>query len=110
MSVPWYVDVLMRQQNLFSERRHYREYKIETTPDFSDVRSTQGTNLRLDRCVRRHHTAPSVRRFHTAHRASPRPPPRVFWLLSRALIASAMAHRPHRLSSRVPMTDGHLAF
>jgi len=26
-------------QNLFSERRHYREYKTETTPDFSDVRA-----------------------------------------------------------------------
>jgi len=26
-------------QNAFSERRHYREYKTETTPDFSDVRA-----------------------------------------------------------------------
>ena len=26
-------------QNLFAERRHYREYKMETTPDFSDVRA-----------------------------------------------------------------------
>jgi len=26
-------------QYLFSERRHYREYKTETTPDFSDVRA-----------------------------------------------------------------------
>uniref|UniRef100_A0A7S3FG13 ATP receptor n=2 Tax=Haptolina ericina TaxID=156174 RepID=A0A7S3FG13_9EUKA len=30
-------DLIM--QNLFSERRHYREYKTETTPDFSDVRA-----------------------------------------------------------------------
>ena len=26
-------------QYLFAERRHYREYKAETTPDFSDVRA-----------------------------------------------------------------------
>ena len=26
-------------QNLFAERRHYRDYKMETTPDFSDVRA-----------------------------------------------------------------------
>jgi Spy/CpxP family protein refolding chaperone len=26
-------------QNLFSERRHYREYKTESSPDFSDVRA-----------------------------------------------------------------------
>ena len=26
-------------QHLFSERRHYREYKTEVTPDFSDVRA-----------------------------------------------------------------------
>ena len=26
-------------QNLFSERRHYREYKTEESPDFSDVRA-----------------------------------------------------------------------
>jgi len=26
-------------QNVFSERRHYREYKAETTPDFTDVRA-----------------------------------------------------------------------
>jgi len=26
-------------QNLFSERRHYREYKVEISPDFSDVRA-----------------------------------------------------------------------
>ena len=25
-------------QYAFAERRHYREYKVETTPDFSDVR------------------------------------------------------------------------
>ena len=26
-------------QQLFSERRHYREYKTELSPDFSDVRA-----------------------------------------------------------------------
>jgi len=26
-------------QNCFSERRHYREYKTEQSPDFSDVRA-----------------------------------------------------------------------
>ena len=26
-------------QHLFSERRHYREYKTENSPDFSDVRA-----------------------------------------------------------------------
>ena len=26
-------------QHLFSERRHYREYKTELSPDFSDVRA-----------------------------------------------------------------------
>ena len=26
-------------QTLFSERRHYREYKTELSPDFSDVRA-----------------------------------------------------------------------
>ncbi len=26
-------------QNVFAERRHYREYKMEVTPDFSDVRA-----------------------------------------------------------------------
>jgi len=29
----------MIMQYLFAERRHYREYKAETTPDFSDVRA-----------------------------------------------------------------------
>ena len=26
-------------QTVFSERRHYREYKTEESPDFSDVRA-----------------------------------------------------------------------
>ena len=26
-------------QHAFSERRHYREYKTENSPDFSDVRA-----------------------------------------------------------------------
>ena len=26
-------------QTVFSERRHYREYKTELSPDFSDVRA-----------------------------------------------------------------------
>ena len=30
-------DTIMQQ--FFSERRHYREYKIELSPDFSDVRA-----------------------------------------------------------------------
>lgn len=30
-------DTIMTQ--FFSERRHYREYKTEVTPDFSDVRA-----------------------------------------------------------------------
>ena len=29
----------MIMQHFFAERRHYREYKAETTPDFSDVRA-----------------------------------------------------------------------
>ena len=44
MSSPWLRTIAAMladgiMQNVFSERRHYREYKTELSPDFSDVRA-----------------------------------------------------------------------
>ena len=53
-------------QNLFAERRHFREYKAEVTPDFSDVRPRANSARHLAaRHVIAH--ANSTRRGHTAH-------------------------------------------